>query len=81
MSTIQFNTNVNPQQFIQEVSSELTPEQLQNFISILANSNPPLISLPEGKTFSDIQKFSIIVHEGFGTSQAPASFIYLTFKP
>lgn len=39
----------------------IDPEQLQALISLLASSDPAIVQLPEGKTFADVQTFSVTV--------------------
>lgn len=42
-------------------TKRITAEQLQALISLLASSDPAVVQLPEGKTFADVQRFSVAV--------------------
>lgn len=39
--------------------SKISPEQLQSFISLIANTDPSLLILPSGKTFTDVKRFNV----------------------
>jgi hypothetical protein len=42
-------------------AKRISGEQLQALISLLASANPAIIQLPEGKSFADVQRFSVQV--------------------
>lgn len=42
-------------------AKRINAEQLQSLISLLASANPVIVQLPEGKTFADVQRFSVVV--------------------
>lgn len=37
--------------------AQLTSEQVQSLISVIASADPAVIVLPEGKTFADVRTF------------------------
>jgi hypothetical protein len=41
--------------------TQITAEQLQALIALLASANPALIVLPEGKQFIDVKRFNVQV--------------------
>lgn len=41
--------------------TQITAEQLQALITLLASANPALIVLPEGKQFTDVKRFTVQV--------------------
>jgi len=41
--------------------SQINAEQLQALISLIANANPALVVLPNGKTFADVKGFNVRV--------------------
>lgn len=41
--------------------SKISPEQLQVFIGLIENTDPPLLILPSGKTFADVKRFNVRV--------------------
>ena len=41
--------------------TQITAEQLQALITLLASATPALIVLPEGKQFADVKRFNVQV--------------------
>jgi hypothetical protein len=41
--------------------SQITSEQVQALITLIASANPVLIVLPEGKSFADVKGFNVNV--------------------
>jgi hypothetical protein len=42
-------------------TSQITTEQVQALIQLIASADPAVIILPEGKQFADIKAFQVIV--------------------
>ena len=42
-------------------TKRISAEQLQALISLLASSDPAIVQLQEGKSFADVQRFSVAV--------------------
>lgn len=45
-----------------QARAQLTPEQVQSLISVIASVDPAVIALPEGKTFADVRTFHLVRH-------------------
>jgi hypothetical protein len=57
----------------EEASCLINAEQLQNLISGISQTNPPVLSLPSGKNFTDIQKIVIQVRNISTPEQDPTA--------
>jgi hypothetical protein len=44
-----------------ESINELTQEQLDSLIGAISSANPPVLTLPQGKSFADVQVFRIAI--------------------
>jgi hypothetical protein len=64
-NTIELELTIPETPVIQEprpfATKRIAAEQLQALISLLAYSDPAVVQLPEGKTFADVQRFSVTV--------------------
>jgi len=46
---------------IKESVNDITQEQLNSLIEVISSANPPVLTLPQGKTFADIEVFKIAI--------------------
>jgi len=46
--------------------TNVTAEQVASLITAIASANPAVLTLPEGKEFSDVSRFMLIVHPNGG---------------